>query len=329
MLAAGQALELATASREGLFVVLLSGGASSMLALPAPGVTLAGKVATADALMRAGAPIGALNTVRKHLSAIKGGRLAAAAGETITLAISDVHTPVEDDPSVIGSGPTVADPSTFADALRIVTEVYREATVPPAVVEYLARGVRGDIEESPKPGDSRLSRGQYHVLANRHTAMAGAGQAARALGFEVITRSAVTAGDAREAGRRFAEEGLASPGRRPLCLVASGETTVRVRGTGRGGRNQEFALGAAAMLRDRGALVASLGTDGIDGPTDAAGAIVDGTTERRARLAGLSIEAALENNDAYPLLAQLGDLVRWGATGTNVGDVHILLIAGP
>lgn len=326
--AGARALALAAESRRGVFVMLLSGGASSMLALPAVGVSLADKVATAGALMRAGAAIAELNCVRKHLSAIKGGRLAAVAGEAITLAISDVHTPVEDDPAVIGSGPTVADPSTFADALRIVTEVYREARVPPGVVAHLQRGAGGEVEETPKPGDPRLARSEYHVIANRHTAMDGAARAARALGFEVIIMSAATVGEAREAGRGFAEAAMASVGGRPLCVIGSGETTVRVRGDGRGGRNQEFALGAAAALRDwPAALLASVGTDGIDGPTDAAGAVVDATTERRAREAGLSVESALEQNDAYPFFARLGDLVMWGPTGTNVGDVHVLLIA--
>ncbi len=324
--AAAHALALAEASRGGVFVMLVSGGASSMLALPAPGVSLADKLATSEALMRAGADIAELNSVRKHLSAIKGGRLAALAAQTMTLAISDVQTPVEDDPSVIGSGPTVADPSTFAEALRVVTERHPAAGVPPAVVEHLARGARGLIEETPKPGDPRLSHASYHVLANRHTAMAGAGRAARELGFEVVVVPDATAGEAREAGRRFADAGLSAAIGRPLCVIASGETTVRVRGGGRGGRNQEFALGAAAVMRGRPGVLASIGTDGIDGPTDAAGAMVNGTTDSRARHAGVSLEAALDENDAYPLLARLGGLIRWGPTGTNVGDVHVLLI---
>lgn len=322
------ALALAAESRGGVLAMLLSGGASSMLALPAAGVSLADKIATARALMRAGAAIAELNCVRKHLSAIKGGRLAAAATETITLAISDVHAPVEDDPTVIGSGPTFADSSTFADALRIVTQVFPDADVPSGVVALLERGARGEIEDTPKPGDPRLARLTYHVLANRHTAMNGAVHAARALGFDVRVVAAATAGEARDAGRRFAATALDVAGRRPACVIASGETTVRVTGPGRGGRNQEFALGAVAALRDRApAVLASIGTDGVDGPTDAAGAIVDSTTEARAREGGLSIDAALERNDTYPLFERLGDLVGWGPTGTNVGDLHVLLIA--
>jgi glycerate 2-kinase len=320
-----RALSLATASRGGLFLVLLSGGASSMLALPAPGISLADKVATSAGLMRAGAAIAELNAVRKHLSAIKGGRLAVAADETLTLALSDVD---EDDPAVIGSGPTVADPTTFADALRIVTHRLAGAAVPPTVLSHLERGARGQLAETPKPGDPRLSRSEYHVLANRHTAMEGAAHAARSLGIEVRIVHQSTHGEAREAGRQFAADAIERAGGRPLCVLASGETTVRVAGRGRGGRNQEFALGAAAVLRNcPGAMLASVGTDGIDGPTDAAGAIVDATTERRACAAGLSIEAALDDNNAYPLFGRLGDLVTWGATGTNVGDLHVLLIA--
>jgi glycerate 2-kinase len=325
VVAGARALALAAESRAGRFVVLLSGGASSMMALPAEGLSLADKVATARALMRAGAPIAELNCVRKHVSAIKGGRLAAVATRTMTLAISDVHGPVEDDPAVIGSGPTVADPTTFGDALQVVR---RTAEIPASVVDYLARGARGALEETPKPGDPRLGSAAYHVLANRRTAMDGAASAARAAGYRVVRLDKATEGEAREAGLAFASTALRLRTADPLCVVASGETTVRVRGTGRGGRNQEFALGAAPALRSAGAAVlASVGTDGIDGPTDAAGAIVDPTTESRAEAAGLSIQSALERNDTYPLLARLNDLVLWGPTGTNVGDLHVLLIA--
>ena len=216
----------------------------------------------------------------------------------------------------------------LADALRIVTRVFPGADVPSGVVAHLERAARGEVEETPKPGDPRLARVTYHVLANRHTAMNGAVHAARALGFDVHVVPAATAGEARDAGRRFAAAALDVAGRHHSCVIASGETTVRVTGPGRGGRNQEFALGAVAALRDRApAVLASVGTDGVDGPTDAAGAIVDSTTEDRAREAGLSIESALERNDAHPLLDRLGDLVRWGPTGTNVGDLHVLLIA--
>lgn len=318
---------LALASRDdGLLVMLISGGASSMLALPAPGVSLADKVATARALMRAGADISELNAVRKHLSAIKGGRLGAAARRSVTFAISDVHGPVADDPSVIGSGPTVPDPSTYGEALRIVSERFGGACVPHAVVRHLASGARGELEDTPKPGDRRLARSDYHVIANRLTAMSGAEAAARALGLQVHVIERATAGEARDAGRAFAAQGAAL-GSGARAVIASGETTVRVRGTGRGGRNQEFALGAAEIISAfPGAVLASVGTDGVDGPTDAAGAFVDSATVARARAAGLSIDAALDRNDTYPFFARLGDLIRYGPTATNVGDLHVLLM---
>jgi glycerate 2-kinase len=314
-------------------LVLLSGGASSMLAVPGGTLTLAHKAAVSRALMNAGAAIAELNCVRKHLSAIKGGRLgAAAAGATITLAISDVHGPVADDPSVIGSGPTVADPSTRAEALAIVRRKDVVGLIPPSVIAYLERGV----DETPKPGDAVLGTSSYHVIGNRHTAMEGAARAARARGYAVRVVAEATRGEAREAGAAFAASGLREAGgieaaRRPVCVIASGETTVHVRGTGRGGRNQEFAMATIPILGSCGSseaavAIASAGTDGVDGPTDAAGAIADSTSSVRAQAAGLDWAAALASNGAYDYFAPLGDLLLWGPTGTNVGDLHVMLI---
>jgi glycerate-2-kinase len=310
-------------------VVLLSGGASAMLALPAEGLTLAHKAAASEALMRAGMDIASVNCVRKHLSAIKGGRLGAAAGASVTCALSDVHGPLEDDPSVIGSGPTVADPSTFADALRVVRA--NVDGVPRPVVHELERGARGERDETPKPLDARLARAQFHLIGTRRTAMAGARLAAESLGYRVVTIERPLTGEAREAGARFAAAALASTPPFPVCVVASGETTVHVRGEGRGGRNQEFVLAAADLIGGhaadgRAAVLASAGTDGIDGPTDAAGGIVDTTTMRRGRGAGLDWRAALTANDAYEFLRPLGDLIVWGPTGTNVGDIAVALV---
>lgn len=286
--AAGRrALSLAAESRarEGL-LVLLSGGASSMLAVPAEGLTLRDKIETARMLMHAGAAIAELNCVRKHLSAIKGGRLAAAAGRTVTLAISDVHGPVADDPAVIGSGPTVADPTTYADALEIVRQTGTRDSVPQSVLAHLERGA----DESPKPGDMRLGDAHYEVIGNRQLAMAGAARAAMDLGYAVHVIDGATSGEARDSGAAFATAALGFSGGTRLCVLASGETTVRVRGGGRGGRNQEFALGALPVVdaAPRGAAVvlASAGTDGIDGPTDAAGAIVDGPDRLTRRPTG-------------------------------------------
>jgi glycerate 2-kinase len=329
--AARRALEIAHEvgrSDDEWLVVLLSGGASAMLSAPAAGITVAEKIATARALMRAGVAIDGLNCVRKHLSDIKGGALAAEATRTVTLAISDVHGPIADDPSVIGSGPTVADPTTFAAALAIVKGV---ADIPSSVMDRLERGARGEVPETVKPGDPRLSSSIYVVLGNRKTALDGARAEAESRGYEVATIEEPIDGEAREASRRFLTRAgrLAKTAGRPFCVLAAGETTVTVKGDGLGGRNQEFALAAASALGSAGRaeVLASAGTDGIDGPTDAAGAIVDSTTLERAERAGLDPPAALARNDAYHFFQPLGDLLMWGPTGTNVGDVQVLLIA--
>lgn len=324
-----RALAMASAlAPRGTLLVLVSGGASSMLAVPAEGLALADKAATSAALMATGVPIADLNCVRKHLSSIKGGRLAAAAGwRTWTLAISDVHGPVEDDPSVIGSGLTVPDPTTYRDALRVIDA--SGAEVPLAARRHLEAGARGRHAETPKvPGTAK-----FEILANRRTAMAGAAAAARALGYAVEQISEPISGEAREAGRWFAERGWrVEPSARAVCLIGSGETVVTVTGGGRGGRNQEFVLGAVKTLEPSGetgrlAALASAGTDGIDGPTDAAGGTADNTSVRRAREAGIDLDDVLRRNDAYTALDALGDLIVTGPSGTNVGDLHVMVIA--
>lgn len=327
--AGARALEIASiagASPDGVLLVLLSGGASSLLCAPADGVPLEDKVRAAALLMRAGVDIVQLNVVRKHLSRIKGGQLGAAATRCVTLALSDVHDP-PDDPATIGSGPTVADPSTFADALGVLARLNPGDTVPATVRTHLEGGAQHRVAETVKPEDPRLAHSSFHVLANRHTASIGAVDEARRLGYAVHVLDAAITGEARVAGRLFAERALAVPPLGPrLCVIASGETTVTVRGDGRGGRNQEFALGAADVLAGRDAVVlGSAGTDGIDGPTDAAGALVSSTTAARAAGLGIDIGDVLDRNDAYPAFDRLGDLLRWGPTFTNVGDVHVLL----
>lgn len=327
-LAGRRALEIAAASRTGgALVLLISGGASSMLAVPAAGLTLADKREATRALMEAGTPVGQLNCVRKHLSAIKGGRLAALAGRTVTLAISDVHAPVEDDPAVIGSGPTAADPSTFGDALDVVRRA--GVRVPASVFEHLSCGAAGNIAETPKPGDPSLEGSVYTVIGGRRQAMAGARARALEMGYVVHVIEKPTSGEARDAARTFLEAAArataGAAGR--MCAIASGETTVHVRGKGRGGRNQEFALAAVPMLSwARPAVLASVGTDGIDGPTDAAGALADSSSARRATAAGLDWQDALLRNASHEFFAPLGDLLTWGPTGTNVGDLQVLLI---
>jgi glycerate 2-kinase len=323
-----RALEIARSTgRDELFLVLLSGGASALMALPAPGLTLEDKRQTTDRLLRAGADIHALNTVRKHLSAVKGGWLAASCeGSTTTMAISDV---VGDDPSIIASGPSVEDRSTFADALAVLRHFGGEHSYPRDVVAYLVAGRTGERPETPKPGDARLSRARTSVIGSRHDAMRGAASEAEARGYATHVIGTPVVGEARGAGhelvRRIVEDAAALP--RPLCVVSSGETTVRVTGAGKGGRNQELALATAEILSSLDvAAYASVGTDGVDGPTDAAGAMVDVTTLSRARNAGLAPSAYLGNNDTYAFFDALGDLVRTGPTGTNVGDLQILLM---
>ena len=326
--AARRALEIATASRsDDLLVVLLSGGGSALMALPASGLTLADKQQTARTLMEQSADIYELNTVRKHLSAIKGGQLAAAArGTVLTLAVSDV---VGDDLSVIASGPTVADESTYAEALAILNVRGGDGAYPRAVIDRLQRGAAGDVPETPVPGDVRLQRAIARVIGPQRGAINGADLAAQRLGYHVhIVREPVT-GEARESAiahvRRVAAEAGTLP--RPFCVISSGETTVTVRGRGRGGRNQEFTLAMSGVLSELGDNVAaaSIGTDGIDGPTDAAGAIVDSTTLQRARAAGLAPDEFLNDNNTYAFFERLNDLIKTGPTATNVGDLQVIL----
>jgi len=308
-------------------LVLLSGGASALMVAPAEGIRLEDKRAAAQTLMRAGADIYALNTVRKHASAVKGGWLAARSRAACrTLAISDV---IGDDLSVIGSGPTVADPSTFRDALDILDRFGGAAAYPRAIVERFENGVRGLCPETPKPHDPRLARSVATVVGGRHDAMRGAAEAARARGYRTVVVEEALRGEAREAGlahlERCVQEAAIAAG--PVCVVASGEPTVTVTGEGRGGRNQEFVLAAVERLAGfQGPMaMASVGTDGVDGPTPAAGAIVDSTTAARARSAGLSPGASLAANDSFAFFSALGDLISTGPTGTNVGDLQIFL----
>ncbi len=328
--AAAAALEAARQSATNdLLVVLLSGGGSALMAMPASGISLADKQDTARVLMTHGADIYELNTVRKHLSAIKGGRLAAAApAATLTLAVSDV---VGDDLSVIASGPTVGDDSTFADALAVIARRGGAAVYPPPVVAYLQAGVDGRATETPSAGDPALSRSYARVIGPQRGAIDGARDAAGSLGFHVHVIADAVTGEARDAAprhvARVAREITGLP--RPLCVISAGETTVTVKGNGKGGRNQEFALALIDSLQALGSSVAaaSIGTDGIDGPTDAAGAIVDSTTAARASAHALEPRRYLHDNNAYAFFDRLGDLVRTGPTSTNVGDLQVMLIA--
>jgi hydroxypyruvate reductase len=328
---ARRALALARQVRpDELLLVLLSGGGSALMSLPADGVSLDEKQQTVRRLLEAGADIHELNTVRKHASAIKGGQLAAAcAGHTLTLAVSDV---VGDDLSVIASGPTVADPSTFADALAVIARRGGDGAFPASVVRRLRAGAAGDEPETPSTGDARLARATAVVIGRQRGAVEGARTAAAAHGYSVHVVDEPVTGEAREAAVAHVERvarGAATLAR-PACVIAAGETTVTVTGKGKGGRNQEFTFAAAHALPMLGdaAVVTSVGTDGIDGPTDAAGAIGDSSTFARARAAGIDDpDRYLRDNNTYAFFDRLGDLIRTGPTRTNVGDIQIILLA--
>ncbi len=315
----------------GVLIVLLSGGASSMVCAPVATVTIADKQQTSRRLMAASADIGALNCVRKHLSMVKGGWLAAACrGRTMALAISDV---VGDPPSVIASGPTVPDPTRFEEALAMLDRFGGRAAYPIAVRSYLERGLAGGAPETPKPGDARLARSTFRVIGGARDAVEGARCAADARGYRTLVVEEPVIGEAALAGgghlARIIAAAVGLP--RPCCVISAGETTVHVTGQGMGGRNQEFALALAPSLAEGGVpmAVASVGTDGVDGPTDAAGAVVDSGTIGRARTAGLADpEQYLAHNDAYHYFEALGDLLRTGPTHTNVGDLQVALIGG-
>jgi glycerate 2-kinase len=329
--AARDVLHLARAADErDLLLVFLSGGASSIMALPANGLPLEDKQQTSKKLLELGAEIHDLNTVRKHLSAIKGGWLAAAnAGSTLTLALSDV---VGDDLSSIGSGPTVSDATTFGEALAVLERHGGRENYPASVVDRLTRGAAGDVAETPKPGDPRLARSIARVIGGGWTAVEGARAAAASLGYVVHVVERPVIGEARNAGDhllRTAAQIVKAHPRSRLCIVAAGETTVRTTGSGKGGRNQECALAMARNLDTIGSEVvaASVGTDGIDGPTDAAGAIVDSTTLARAEAADVGPpERYLEEHNSYVFFDELGDLIRTGPSGTNVGDLQVILV---
>ena len=301
-----------------------------MLALPARGISLDDKIQTTQLLLRSGLPIAEMNAVRKHISAIKGGQLGAAAGESITFAISDVHAPVQDDPAVIGSGPTVADPTTFADARRALHDADLHDRLPAAVARHLADGAAGRVSETIKPGDDRLRRARFVLAGGRRDALSAAAAAARRRGYAVDVVERPIIGEAREAARAFVEEAerRVRHARRPICIIGGGETTVALgrRPAGEGGRNQEFVLAACGLLERLGPCVlASAGTDGIDGTTNAAGALADSTTMARASALGLNPDRSLEHHDAHPFFQRLDDLILTGPTTTNVGDLQLFL----
>jgi glycerate 2-kinase len=311
-----------------LVLCLISGGGSALLALPAPGVSLEDKRAVGRALLKSGADIAEMNCVRKHLSAIKGGRLAAAAhpARVVSLLVSDVPG---DDPSVIASGPTVPDPTSVADARAILAK--HGITPPPAVAAYLDQGA----DETPKPDDPRLAGVVTTIVATPQDALEAAAALARARGFAPIILGDAIEGEAREVAkvhagiaRQIARHGQPAPA--PAVILSGGETTVTVRGSGRGGRNVEFLLALAVALDGHpGIHAAAFDTDGIDGTEDNAGAILRPDTLARAAALGLDAKAFLANNDGYSFFKALGDLVVTGPTRTNVNDFRAILVERP
>jgi glycerate 2-kinase len=324
--AARRILELAAgAGPDDLVLCLISGGASALLALPAPGLSLDDKQAINRALLASGADIGQMNAVRKHLSAIKGGRLAAAAhpARVVSLLISDVPG---DEPAVIGSGPTVPDPTTFEDALAIL-ERYR-IEPPASVIAHL----RAAADETPKPGDPRLARAETVVVAKPQASLEAAAALARERGLSALILGDAIEGEAREVAKVMAAIALQAcrhgqPTAPPCVLLSGGETTVTVRGRGRGGRNAEFLLALAVQLRGAPGISAlAADTDGIDGSEDNAGALLAPDTLARAEARGLDAKAMLADNDGYGFFEALGDLVVTGPTLTNVNDFRAILV---
>jgi glycerate 2-kinase len=312
-----------------LLIVLVSGGASSLLPLPAPGLTLQDKQFVTTRLLRTGADIHEVNTVRKHLSAIKGGRLAAGCrAPIVTLLLSDV---VGGDLATIGGGLTAPDPTTYADAIGILRRYGLWPWLPPVVRRHLHGGRQGRVPETPKPGTSGFGRVCSCVIGDNGRAITAIAHEARRAGLRSVILTTSLTGEAREIAKLFgaiAREVARSdrPARRPLCVLAGGELTVTVRGEGRGGRAQEFALAAA---REIGGLpdvwIGGCGTDGMDGPTEMAGAVVSGATQATATRRGIDLERALQRNDSYEVFERIGGHVYTGRTGTNVGDLYFLL----
>jgi hydroxypyruvate reductase len=318
---------LAQEAREtDLVLCVISGGGSALMMLPEDPITLDDYQVLTQALLRSGATINQINTIRKHIERVKGGRLAqlAAPAEIVALILSDV---VGNPLDFIASGPTVPDTTTFGDALDVLRQFDLESQVPAPVVDWLRRGARGEVPETPKPGASLFARTATEVIGSNDIAAEAALSEARRLGFEALLLTTFLEGEARDMGKlsaALAKELVlrGQPLRPPACLILGGETTVTVRGEGKGGRNQEIALAAAlAMAGLERALVAALATDGSDGPTDAAGGFADGRTLERAKAKGLDAHAALANNDSYAFLRDVGDLLVTGPTNTNVNDL--------
>jgi hydroxypyruvate reductase len=315
-----------------LVLFLISGGGSALLAGPAEGLTLEDLQRVTQRLLESGATIHEINAIRKHISRVKGGQLARLAhpSSLVSLILSDV---IGDNLDSIASGPTVPDSSTFKDCLDIIEKYGLADKIPEAVLNHLKKGARGDIKETPKPGDPVFEKTQNVIIGSNIQAVEAARIKAEALGYNSLILSKFVQGETREIAKMhaaIARKVLAHghPVPRPACLVSGGETTVTIRGRGLGGRNQEFALAAAIEIDGlEDVVVLSGGTDGTDGPTDAAGAIADGTTVRRAKALGLNAGHYLQENDSYHFFRPLGDLLITGPTLTNVMDLRVILVS--
>jgi len=313
-----------------LVLVLISGGGSSLLPYPAKGISLKDKQEVTNLLLSCGATIHEMNTVRKHLSAIKGGQLArmAAPAYVLSFILSDV---IGDDLSVIASGPTAPDDSTFENALEILKRYKIDEKVPSHVLSHLKKGAKGEIPETPDSLDPLFEKVRFRFIGSNQLALKAAAEKAEALAYQPLILTNAACGEAREIAKYFAAIARQTvrhhqPLPPPVCILSGGEPTVTLRGNGKGGRNQEFALAAGLEVDGlEGIVIGSVGTDGTDGPTDAAGGYTDGEMLRKARENGLDPQSHLAQNNAYPFLEQLGYLIKTGPTGTNVMDIQIIL----
>jgi glycerate-2-kinase len=329
--AAGEVVKLLRqADDSALVVFLISGGGSALLTCPYEGISLAEKQKVTELLLKSGADIQELNTVRKHISAIKGGRLAEIAGRSqmISLILSDV---IGDPLDVIASGPTAPDTSTFADALEMIAKYDLAALMPGSVMDILAKGRQGNVPETPKKDARFFSRCHHRIIGSNALALAAAKKAAERAGYLTTIIAADLQGEASQAAEYLAREALERrkmlrPGEK-ACLIAGGETTVTVKGNGKGGRNTEMALAFGMAIRDvPGIAFLSAGTDGTDGPTDAAGAVASGQMAAEASARGMEPQDYLCRNDSYSLFKGIDGLVMTGPTGTNVMDIQLILL---
>jgi glycerate-2-kinase len=319
------------ATSDDLVICLISGGASALWCDVPPGVTLPDVQVTFDLLIRSGAAIDEINTVRKHLSAVKGGQLIRQCGgaRVVTFLISDVPS---NDLDVIASGPTVADASTFQDAYAILSAYGLISQLPEHIGKHLDKGLTGQIPDTPKPGDPLFARTASTVIGSNQIAVLAAANEAKALGYQTQVVPELVTGDAVAEAQQLVRRAIQYQGNKPLCIIQGGETTVNVTGSGKGGRNQHFVLAALNELAhlapsQRSLTILSGGTDGTDGPTDATGALVDGDTLILAQQKQLSIDSYLSNQDAYHFFNQTDSLLITGPTQTNVMDIMLAIIS--